>query len=156
MASAAQTLPMPHRAFDGGSMFTATGKMMTTPRSSHQTFEVSVITFREGDGWTALALEMDLRGYGPTVEAANDDLREMLTAQVSFAVEMGHPESVWNRAADEYWRMFEEVRREQFVAEVSGTQPTTDRIAGMVPLSLLALKHRKEWNAACAQVMNGN
>jgi len=116
-----------------------------------KTFKVSVISFRDGDTWTALALEMDLRGYGPTVEAANNDLREMLMAQVSFAVQMGHPESVWNRAADEYWRMFEEVRREQFVAEVSGSEPITDRIADMVPLSLLpALKHRNEWNAAHA------
>lgn len=126
---------------------------MTTPRPSHQTFEVSVITFRDGDTWTALALEMDLRGYGPTVGAANDDLREMLVAQVSFAVQMGHPESVWNRAADEYWRMFEEVRREQFVAfvaEGSDMKPVADRIADMVPLSLLALKHRNEWNAARA------
>jgi hypothetical protein len=127
---------------------------MTTPRHSHQkhqTFEVSVITFRDGDTWTALALEMDLRGYGPTAEAANDDLGEMLMAQVSFAVQMGHPESVWNRAPDEYWRMFEEVRREQFFAEVSGAQPVTDRIAGMVPLSLLpALKQSDEWNAARA------
>jgi hypothetical protein len=122
-----------------------------TPRRSHQTFEVSVITFREGDTWTALALEMDLRGYGPTIEAANDDLCEMLMAQISFAVQMGHPESVWNRAADEYWRMFEEVRREQFVAEVSGGEPITDRIADMVPLSLLGgLKNRDEWNAAHA------
>jgi hypothetical protein len=124
--------------------------MMTTTQRSHQTFEVSVITFREGDAWTALALEMDLRGYGPSAEAANDDLSEMLMAQVSFAVQMGHPESVWNRAADEYWRMFEDARREQFVAEVSGAEPGTDRIAGMVPLSLLALKHRNEWNAARA------
>ena len=124
---------------------------MTTSRRQRQTFEVSVIAFHEGDTWTALALEMDLRGYGPTVDDAYDDLCEMLMAQVSFAVQMGHPESVWNRAADEYWRMFEEVRREQFVAEVSGAKPITDRIADMVPLSLLAaLKNRSEWNAANA------
>jgi hypothetical protein len=29
-------------------------------------FEVSVILFREDSAWTALALEMDIRGYGPT------------------------------------------------------------------------------------------
>jgi hypothetical protein len=66
-------------------------------------FEVSVITYREGSIWTALVLEMNLRGYGPTEEAANADLDEMLIAQVSFAVQMGHPESVWNRAGEEYW-----------------------------------------------------
>jgi len=62
-------------------------------------FEVSVITYREGSTWTALALEMNLRGYGSTEEAAHADLDEMLIAQVSYAVQMGDPESVWNRTA---------------------------------------------------------
>jgi hypothetical protein len=53
--------------------------------------------------WIALALEMNVRGYGSTMEAAKNDLREMLIAQISFAVQMGHPESVWNRAGEEYW-----------------------------------------------------
>ncbi len=123
---------------------------MTAPRDSDHTFEVSVITYREGSMWTALALEMNLRGYGPTVEAANDDLCEMLIAQVRFAVQMGHPESVWNRAGDEFWQMFEEARRNQFVAEVSGSQLSVDRIANMMPLPPLALKQRDEWVAAHA------
>jgi hypothetical protein len=123
---------------------------MTTSRESDHNFEVSVITYREDSTWTALALEMNLRGYGSTVEAASDDLCEMLIAQVSFAVQRGHPESVWNRADDEYWRMFEEARRNQFVAEVSGSQRSDDRIANMLPLPPLALKQRDEWVAAHA------
>ncbi len=64
-------------------------------------FAVSVIVFREDSAWTALALEMDIRGYGPTPEAAVEDVLAMLSAQVSFAVQMGHPESVWH-PADQY------------------------------------------------------
>jgi len=123
---------------------------MTTPRESDHTFEVSVITYREDSMWTALALEMNLRGYGTTPETANDDLCEMLIAQVSFAVQMGHPESVWNRAGDEFWRMFEEARRNQFVAEFSGSQQSVDQIANMMPLPSLAMKQRDEWVAANA------
>lgn len=100
--------------------------------------------------WTALALEMNLRGYGSTVEAASDDLCEMLIAQVSYAVQMGHPESVWNRAGDEFWQMFEEARRNQFVAEVSGSEVSVDRIANMMPLPPLAWKQSDEWIAAHA------
>lgn len=113
-------------------------------------FEVSVIAFHEDSAWTALALEMNLRGYGSTVKAAMDNLIGMLAAQLSFAVQMGHPESVWNRADDEYWRMFEQVRRDRFVAEISGFEPPTDRIANMVPLSLLAMKHGEAWIAELA------
>jgi hypothetical protein len=117
-----------------------------------KTFEVSVIAFHEESEaeWTALALEMNLRGYGSTAKDAMDDLVEMLIAQISYAVQMGHPESVWNRAEDKYWRMFEEVRRNRFVAEVSGVEPSSDRIADMVPLSLLAMRHREGWNAVHA------
>lgn len=115
-----------------------------------KTFEVSVIVFREDSTFTALALEMDVRGYGATPEAAMDDVIRMLQAQVSFAVQKGHPESVWHRAEDKYWSMFEEARRNRFVAELSGSEPPTDRIADMVPLSLLALKRGDEWIAARA------
>ena len=115
-----------------------------------KTFEVSVITFREDATWTALALEMSLRGYGKTKKAAINDVISMIVAQVSFAIQMGHPESVWHPAEDKYWRMFEEARRNLFVAEVSGSELPTDRFADMVPLDLLALKHRDEWTTASA------
>ena len=113
-------------------------------------FEVSVILFREGSGWTALALEMDIRGYGPTREAAVDDALAMISAQVSFAVQMGHPESIWKPAEESYWRMWEKARRNQFVAEISGSEAPTDEIADLVPIPLLALKHRDAWTAARA------
>ena len=114
-------------------------------------FEVSVIVFREDDAedmFAALALEMSVRGYGPTPEDAIDDLIQMLHAQISFALQMGHPESVWQRAEDEYWQMFEAARRDRFVAEVSGADAPLEPIADMVPLSLIALKSRDEWIAA--------
>jgi hypothetical protein len=63
-----------------------------------KTFEANVIIFREDSEWTALALEMNIRGYGATPAAAVQDVIELLDAQISFAVQMGHPESVWHRA----------------------------------------------------------
>ncbi|MEA2336018.1 MAG: hypothetical protein QOE82_25 [Thermoanaerobaculia bacterium] len=109
-------------------------------------FEVSVIVFRDDSTWTALALEMDIRGYGPSREAAVDDAMAMITAQVSFAVQMGHPESIWKRADEKYWRMWENARRNQFMAEISGSEPPTDEIADLVPIPL----HKDEWAAARA------
>lgn len=116
----------------------------------NKTFEVSVIVFREDSTWTAIALEMDVRGYGDTLRTAIDEVVEMTMAQVTFAVQMGHPESVWHPAEEKYWRMFKEARRERFVAEVSGTEPPTDRIADMVPLPLLSAIPGDEWIAARA------
>ena len=114
-------------------------------------FAANTIVFREDPAtWVALALEMDVRGYGPTPEAAIHDLMEMLHAQISYAVQMGHPESVWHRAEDRYWRMWEKARQKRFVADASGSEAPTDEIADLVPLSLLAMKHRDEWTAASA------
>jgi len=115
-----------------------------------KTFDVRVLLFREGSEWTALALEMNVRGYGSEPDAAVRDLCEMLAAQVSFAVQMGHPESVWQRAEEKYWQMFEDARRDRFVAEVSGSELPAEPIANIVALPLLALKHRDEWTAARA------
>ena len=115
-----------------------------------KTFEVSVITFREDSTWTALVLEMNLRGYGPTKKAAVDDVLAMLAAQVSFAVQMGHPETVWNSAEKSYWMMFEEARRKRFVAEVSGFEtPSEQPSADIVPFPLDTAP-KNEWVAAGA------
>ena len=46
---------------------------------------VSVLGYREDDDRCALALEMDLRGYGPTFRQTLDDLRETMTMQIGFA-----------------------------------------------------------------------
>jgi hypothetical protein len=109
-------------------------------------FEVSVIVYRENSAWTALALEMSIRGYGPNREAAIKDLIGMLAAQITFAVQMGHPESVWHPAEHQYWQMFNEARRKRFLAETSGTDaPDDPPFADMVPLELLAMKHKDQW-----------
>jgi hypothetical protein len=113
-------------------------------------FEVSVIVFREDSTWTALALEMDIRGYGASRKAAVDDALVMISAQVSFAVQRGHVESVWKPAEEKYWRMWENARRNQFVAEISGAEPPTDEVADLVPIPLLGLKQKDEWIAARA------
>ena len=114
-------------------------------------FKANVIVFREDSTWTALALEMDVRGYGPTAKAALDDVVSMLRAQITFAVQNGHPESVWHPADKKYWRMWEKARRNQFVADVSGSDaPDDPPFADLVPIELLAMKHRDEWVATSA------
>ena len=120
---------------------------MTSQRKDEKTFTFSVIAFREDAEWTAVTLEMDLRGYGSTPQEAFADVIDMVKAQVSFAVQRKHPESVWRRAEEKYWRMFEEARRNHFVAELSNQVPTDDRLAEYetVPLSLVALKQGDQW-----------
>lgn len=114
-----------------------------------KTFYVSIVIFLEGSTWTALALEMNVRGYGSTKSDAVADVQQMLTAQISYAVQMGHPDSVWCVAEQKYWHMFEEARRKHFVAELTGSTARSEPFADMVPLAALSIP-RDEWILAGA------
>lgn len=129
-------------------------RIRRTAQPPKHTFEFSAIAFREdsekGCEWTALALEMNVRGYGPDHDTALRDLIGMVAAQISFAMQQGNPESVWHPAEASYWAMFKEARKNRFIADVSGSEAPKDRIADIVPLSLLAVKGEPKWATAGA------
>lgn len=66
----------------------------------HQSISLNVLGYQEEQGgWVALALEMDLRGYGETFDEAFEDLAELINMQVSFSRFKGQPELIWKAAA---------------------------------------------------------
>lgn len=76
---------------------------------------ISILGYREADEWVALALEMDIRGYGPTFYEALDDLRDLVLMQVSFALAKGKPEMIWKNAEPHYFQLYETERRGEFL-----------------------------------------
>ena len=68
---------------------------------------LSVLGYQEEGGWVALALEMDLRGYGATIDEALTELRDLVAMQMSFARFKGQPEMISKPAEPVYWRLFE-------------------------------------------------
>ena len=48
---------------------------------------LNVLGVREDEMWSAIALEMSLRGYGETFEEALEDLKETIIAQVTYAMD---------------------------------------------------------------------
>ena len=71
---------------------------------------LNVLRYREDNEWVALALEMDLRGYGKTFNKAVNELQELVAMQISFAHYKGRPEMIL-KAADPIWfQRFAEVR----------------------------------------------
>ena len=71
------------------------------------TISLSVLGYREENDWVALALEMDLRGYGATIDEALTELAELVVMQMSFARFKGQPEMISKPAESIYWRLFE-------------------------------------------------
>lgn len=77
-----------------------------------------IVGYREGGEWVALALEMDLRGYGESFDEARADLDELVKMQISFAVFKGSPEMVWKSAEPAWFARWEEAHRERLGASV--------------------------------------
>jgi hypothetical protein len=71
---------------------------------------LNILGYREDNEWVALALEMDLRGYGKNFDEAMAELKELVAMQISFAHSKGQPEMIL-RPADPIWfQRFAEVR----------------------------------------------
>lgn len=63
---------------------------------------LDVLGYRDEGEWVALALDMDLRGYGDSFGEAFEELRELVAMQISFALQKAQPEMIW-RPADPVW-----------------------------------------------------
>lgn len=80
-----------------------------------KTFELStsILGYREEEDWVALALEMDIRGYGKTFEEAVSDLVDLITMQVRFALSRNQPNMIFRPAEGVWFQRFTETRRAQ-------------------------------------------
>jgi hypothetical protein len=84
----------------------------------HPTITLNVLGYQEEGEWVALALEMDLRGYGETFDAALEDLTDLVGMQIGFSRYKGQPELIWKAAEPIWFERFAEVRREYLEALV--------------------------------------
>ena len=83
---------------------------------------LNVLGYQDGGEWIALALEMDLRGYGETFEDALKELTELVGMQISFSRFKGQPGLIWKAAEPILFERFAEVRREYIEALVGETE----------------------------------
>ena len=68
-----------------------------------------LVTKEEGE-WCAIALDMSLRGYGTTREAAREDLLDAVRAQVTFALEHGTLDNIFIPADPKYFEQYHQDR----------------------------------------------
>ena len=86
---------------------------------------VSVLGFQEDGEWCAVALEMDLRGYGKTFDEALEDLNDAMTMQISFAQYKGETDMIFHPADPTYFSLFAQVRNDHITA-LAKNCPTSD------------------------------
>ena len=105
------------------------------PVAMPEEVDLSVLRYREDGEWVALALEMDIRGYGATADKAFEELGELVAMQLSFAHFKGQPELIWRSAEPKYWRRFRAVKRQQIQGFVSSSSlRSPDYAAGHLSL----------------------
>lgn len=99
---------------------------------------LNVLGVREDDAWCAIALDMSLRGYGDTFDAALKALLDAVEAQVSFAVEHDNLDQIFIPAEPHYFRLHADMRREAIKRKLLGHVQTglPDYWVGDVPLPL--------------------
>lgn len=93
------------------------------PAGLQSTPSLSVLGYEEEGEWVAVALEMDLRGYGTTFQEATTELHELVTTQIDFARFKKQPELIWKPAEPIYWRLFEAARRDRLQEFVLSAAP---------------------------------
>lgn len=105
---------------------------------SVSTVTLNVLGYKEETEWVALALEMDLRGYGATFKEALAELVDLVTTQVSFAQFKDQPELIWKPAEPIWFERFADVRREHLNALIQKREPVGSSydVAGL-PLSYI-------------------
>lgn len=87
-------------------------KMMTE-------LSIRVLGFREDDQWCALALEMDLRGYGDTFEEAEADLQKAVAMQLSFAIHKEKFEMALFPAEQKYFKIYNDIFGKKVFATIT-------------------------------------
>jgi hypothetical protein len=78
--------------------------------------------YREEGEWVALALEMDLRGYGDSFEAALAELQDVMKVQIQTAFEASEPESIFFPAEAEYFDKWNQAFK-SFLKEAASGAP---------------------------------
>lgn len=112
---------------------------------------VNVLGFREDDSWVALALELDIRGYGDTFEEALQEMVECIDMQINFATFKEQPDMVFHPAAPEYFSLFAQVRND-FLRAAAISADTTDmeyQVGGVpIPHPHVIENNKKAFNLA--------
>lgn len=78
--------------------------------------------------WSAVALEVDLWGYGHTMEEAREHLQEAIEAQIEFADGRQEPHLIAHPAEGKWFRLWDEAqgRDKERLAKMLGASTETE------------------------------
>lgn len=83
---------------------------------------VNVLGVREDDEWQAIALELNLVGFGDSFESAVADLNQTIEAQISFAVQHDTLDSIFVPADPKYLQIYADIRRASIKSSILNSE----------------------------------
>jgi hypothetical protein len=86
---------------------------------------LNVLGYKEENEWVALALDMDLRGYGNTWEEAVSDLGDLVFTQITFAHFKKQPEMIYKPADPVWFQLFANGRKAKLESDSAETEYIT-------------------------------
>lgn len=116
-----------------------------TPFHVRSDIELRVLVYQDADEaapgeWIAVALEMDLRGYGKTVNDALAELASVVKTQIEFAIFKQNLSLIFFEAEKKYFEMYEQRLREALLAtDIRPDLVELEIVAGQV-LHVLVVK----------------
>lgn len=82
---------------------------------------LNVLGYQEDGAFVALALEMDLRGYGDTQDSALADLDDQVVMQLTFAMQTtGSLDSAFMPAEEKYFQHYIHTKAEILKEKING------------------------------------
>ncbi len=96
---------------------------------------------KEEGAWSAVALELDLWGFGDTKEESLQELVEMIEAQMGFSEFKENPDLLLRPAPAMYFHMHAQAQEEALRASIHHEKTERDTFAGGFPLSSLTEKN---------------
>jgi len=117
---------------------------------------INVLGYEEDGEWVALALEMDLRGYGTTPNKAMKELIELVQMQISFANFKKQPEMIWKDAEPHWFRVFEKAKVLALKAlmKAAGVMPSTEFSIDSLRIPPAHMLSSIEFNRTCTDAEN--
>jgi len=110
---------------------------------------VSVLGFKRRGQYCAVALEMDIWAYGKTPADTFDELRDLVSMQVGFAIAKGQPEMIYRPAEFRYFEAFR-AAHERSLKIAAGLEPKPRQIYRALPMHITRPEQPAEFAIAQA------
>jgi hypothetical protein len=85
---------------------TVDGKTMPNSCADNVRLDLRALVYRDDEWWIAHCLELDLPAEGSTADEAIECLMELVSLQVTAAIQDGNLASVFTPAPGELWRLY--------------------------------------------------